>query len=104
MRRSSSRTARWSTRCERLGRANDKHPPAFRSLWEMAIKHGLLRDEGFREWQRRHALAPGPKSSTEWMRRIGESLAGVQNELCMGRSSSTLSTGRFCRWWLTRLV
>lgn len=72
---------------ERLGRAEDERPPNLRSLWEMAIKRGLLRDEGFRGWPGRHLAVPGAKPSTEWVRRIGESLAGLRNDLAHGSFS-----------------
>jgi hypothetical protein len=44
---------------ERLGRAKDERPPTLRALWDMAVKRGLLRDEGFRDWAGRHLAASG---------------------------------------------
>ncbi|HEX2219343.1 MAG TPA: hypothetical protein VHG35_11115 [Gemmatimonadales bacterium] len=72
---------------ERLGRAKDERPPTLRALWDMAIKRRLLRDEGFRDWPRRHGAAPGAMPSTEWVRQIGESLAGLRNDLAHGSFS-----------------
>lgn len=71
----------------RLGRADDERPPTLRPLWDMAVKRGLLRDEGFRDWPGRHLAAPGAKPSTEWVRRISESLAGLRNDLAHGSFS-----------------
>lgn len=34
----------------RLGRADDERPRTLRPLWDIAVKRGLLRDEGFRDW------------------------------------------------------
>jgi hypothetical protein len=84
---------------ERLGRANDERPPALRSLWEMAIKRGLLRDEGFRDWPGRHLAEPGAAASTEWVRRIAESLSVLRNSLAHGSFSLYPE-----HWWVLQMV
>ena len=70
---------------ERLNYGGVDRPPTLRPLWREAIRKGLLKDEDFRDWPGRGAGAHS--GSTEWVRRITDSLADLRNGLAHGSFS-----------------